>query len=208
MGNIEYTEFDWIVQTSVSDYYAKKKGEWVNKEFFPHKSKEEGDEYKSKGDFEYFKELHKNSSFSIIPLTYQEYFSKGINVEDFINNHDDIFDFCARSNSGKTYYHEGYIDNKPIILSKLIRYYVSKQGIHIKKIVKEEIDTNANNTNVQPAEELKTVCNQLPKSDYEKHLKNVNREWYINKVKETIFALESGRKPRKIKEDKNQLSLF
>lgn len=214
LGNIEYTEFEWIAQTSVNDYIAKKKGEWVNKKFRPHKTKEKDDDLKQKGDFEYWKELHKNSSYSIIPLSYQKYFNEGIDPELFINSHTDIFDFCARSNSGKTYYHLGYMNDtkegvyETIQLSKLIRYYVSKKGLLIKKMVKEEIDTNANDMNVFPKEELKTVCNRLPKSDYEGHLANLNRQWYIDKVKENIFAIERGRKPKRVKQDKNQLNLF
>lgn len=208
LGNIEYTEFLWIAQTSVNDYIAKKKGEWVNRVFIPHKTKEVDDDLKQKGDFEYWKELNKNTSFSVVALAYQKYFNEGVDPESFINSHDNIFDFCARSNSGKTYRHEGYMDGKPVPISKLIRYYVSLDGIHIKKMVRDEIDTNANDANVQPAEELKTVCNQLPKEDYEKHLKNVKRQWYVDKVKEVIFAIEKGRKPRKVKEDKNQIKLF
>jgi len=90
----------------------------------------------------------------------------------------------------------------------LIRYYVSKNGVHIKKIVKEEIDTRANDTNVQPADNVKTVCNYLPKSAYSKHLENVNRGWYINKALETIRSIEKGKKLTKIKQNENQISLF
>lgn len=208
LGNIEYTEFEWIAQTSVNDYIAKKKGEWVNGNFIPHVSKEPGDDLKQKGDFEVYKELHKNSSFTIFPLAYEKYFNEGIDPEDFIMKHDNIFDFCARSNSGSTYYHEGYENNKSFKLPKLIRYYVSKSGIHIRKIVKETSDTNANDTNVFPKEELKTICNRLPKKDYSFHLENVKREWYIQKAKEVIFSIEKGKKPSKVKVDKNQMSLF
>lgn len=61
------------------------------------------------------------------------------------------------------------------------------------------VDTNANDTNVQPAEELKTVCNRLSKEHYEKHLLNINRNWYINKVNETIFAIETGKNLKRVK---------
>lgn len=205
LGNVEFTVFDWIAQTSVNDYIAKKTGDFINGEFKPAKSIE----YKQKGDFEVLKELHKNTSFSIFPLAYYKYFAEGMQIDEFINSHDNIFDFCARSNSGSTYYHEAYRNNNSFRLPKLIRYYVSKDGIHIKKIVKEEVDTNANDTNVQPAEELKTVCNKLPKSDYLKHLDNVNRKWYIEKANEVIFSIENGRKKTsKQIIDKNQMSLF
>ena len=49
LGQFELTVFDWIVQTSVNDYLAKKTGEYVNRKFIP------GEGYKSKGDFEYEK---------------------------------------------------------------------------------------------------------------------------------------------------------
>lgn len=205
LGQFELTVFGWIAQTSVNDYIAQKLGEFKGKEL---KLLEKSD-YKLKGDFEIYKELHKNTSFSIFPIAYYEYFVNNTPIENTINNHQNIFDFCARSNSGSTYYHEGYFNNTSFKLPKLIRYYVSKDGIHIKKIVKDEVDTNANDTNVQPAEFVKTVCNKLPKSDFTKHLNNINKEWYINKAKEVIFAIENGYKPKKnIVKDENQLTLF
>lgn len=208
LGNIEYTEFQWIVQSSVNDYIAKKAGEWNNRVFIPHKSKEKDDDLKQKGDFEYWKELNKNSSFSILPLTYQKYFNEGVNPDEFINNHQDIFDFCARSSSGQTYIHKYYKDNKDYTLPKLIRYYVSKDGVHIKKLVKEEVETNANDANVQPAEFKKVVCNSLYKDSHEGHLKNINRQWYIDKVNEMIYQIERGKKAKRQKINKNQINLF
>lgn len=208
LGKFEYTVFEWIAQSSVNDYFAKKLGEYVNGSFV----KSEG--YKAKGDFEYHKELHKNTSFSIIPLAYQAYFKDGIKPEDFINNHNNIFDFLARSNAGSNYYHEGYGKINGLYenfkLPKLIRYYVSKDGIRIKKIVKENVDTNANDTNVRPSEKLKTVCNKLPKESYEYHLSMVDRKWYIDSVNEVIDAIEKSRKKKlkKVTIDPNQLSLF
>ena len=95
LGNFEYTVFEWIAQTSVNDYIAKKIGNFVNRQY-----KESTPEYKLKGDFEIDKELHKNSSFTIFPLAYFNYFANNIPVEEFINNHNDIYDFFARSNSG------------------------------------------------------------------------------------------------------------
>ena len=210
LGNVEFTEFEWMAQTSVNDYIAKKKGEWVKGTFIPHKMKDIDDNLKQKGDFEYHKELHKNSSFSIFSLALQKYFNEGIDPEKFINNHSDVFDFCARSSSGSTYIHESY-DNKgsSVKLPKLIRYYVSRNGNIIKKMVKEDCDTNANDANVRPADKLKSVCNRLTKQEFEYHLDNVDREWYINSVKETIYSVEKGKKPSKNKViDKNQISLF
>lgn len=213
LGNIEYTVFKWIAQTSVNDYIAEKVGEYLSDGTFKaHISLEKEDRYKMKGDMEYWKELHKNSSFSIIPYAYFKYFTENIDIEETINNHTDIFDFCGRSNSGQTYYHLDTTNStleKDVILSKLIRYYVAKDGIYIKKMVKPEITTNANNQNVTPAEYKKMVCNELYKESHEYHLSNINRQWYIDKCNEVIFGIERGKKLKKTRTiDKNQISLF
>ena len=191
LGNFEYTQFDWIVQLSVNDYLALKT---------------EDKTFKCKGDFEYTKELHKNSSFSIIPLTLQKYFIENIEPELFINSHNNIFDFCARSNVGSTYYHEGYSDISVIKLPKLIRYFVSLNGIRIKKVVRENCDTGANDVNIQPADMLKKVCNRI--ENERSYLDEVNRKWYIDKVREIIYKINTGKKPKIQKVSENQMSLF
>jgi hypothetical protein len=210
-GNVEYTVFSYMVQTSVNDYVAEKIGVFEKRKFIEDRVVTKESNYPSlklKGDFTVDFELHKNSSFRVIPMALVEYFHKGTKPETLINNHNDIFDFCARSSSGSTYYHEGYEKSQPFKLPKLIRYYVAKKGNHIKKIVKEEVDTNANDQNVQPKDYVKKVCNYLPTSDYQMHLENVNRQFYIDKVNETIFKIETGRKPKKVKVNPNQTSLF
>ncbi len=209
MGNFEFTLFKWIAQTSVNDYLAHKLGEYVNGSFRPHKSKNDKDWLKAKGDFEYYKELHKNTSFSIIALALQKYYEEGIEPEVFINNHTDIFDFCARSNSGQTYTHQGYGNGRMFKLPKLIRYYVATKGIHIKKEVKEEIETGANDQNVQPAEYEKVVCNRLTSDTHAQHLSNVRRSWYVDKVLEIIAKINYGKKKITLKKvDPNQIKLF
>ncbi len=215
MGNVEFTEFEWMAQTSVNDYIAKKKGSITFEDgevkFKDDNLVQKGSLFpslKSKGDFCIDVDLHKNSSFHIIPLAFANYFENGGNVEEYVNNHEDIFDFCARSNQGQTYYHKGYKDNKEFDLPKLIRYYVSKDGIHIKKIVREDIDTGANDTNVQPADRKKLVCNFLPKTDHQKHLQNLDRQWYIAKINETIYNIENGKKAKRVKPNPAQITLF
>lgn len=166
-------------------------------------------EIKKKNSFLTDTELHKDKSNRIIALALEQYFVNKIDVEIFINNFTDIKQFCARSSAGKTYFHEGYENNKSFKLPKLIRYYVSKKGIHIKKIVREDNDTNANDAMVQPADKLKTVVNLLTGVDLKWHLNNVDRQWYIEKAKEIIFRIEKGRKLKKgVIQPKEQLSLF
>jgi len=162
---------------------------------------------KKKGIFLTSTELHKNKSFRIIPLALEQYFMYNKPVEEFINSHNNIFDFLSRSVGNKTYYHKDITQN--IKLPNIIRYYpCNKEGSVIMKMVRENNDTNAKNTNIEPADYKKIICNYLPKEDYEKHLKNVNREFFINECYKIIRPIELGRKIKEINTNKNQLSLW
>lgn len=183
---MEVTQFDWIVCTSVNDYFAKKAGEYIDGKFYP------SSDYKAKGDFEYEKLLNKNTSFSIIPLALQEHYKNNVDVEEFINCHNNIYDFFARSSQGKSYIHKGFDKNgNELKLPKFFRYYVAKEGVMMKKEAIKEI-TNASNTSVQPADKPKVMLNRV--SDVEYHLSNIDRKWYINKVKSLILSIQNGKK--------------
>jgi hypothetical protein len=190
---LEYFEFQSLWFLSVNDYLGLKMD----------------GEVKAKGDFLIHTELHKNKSFRAIPLALHEYFIKGVPVDEFINKFDNIFHFCARSSAGKTYRHVGYTRTEQFSLSNLIRYYVSKDGINIKKIVREDSDSTANDANVQPADRKKITCNRLLKEDFEHHLQSIDRQWYIDKANEIVFRIERGKRPKKqTKINPNQTSLF
>jgi len=130
LGQLEYVEYEKLVQTSVNDYLAVKKADWkeIKGKFTavnivkPLKKR-----LKKKGDFLTSYELHKNKSNKIVPIALQEYFTKGIPVEDTIKNHKNIFDFCIAKKASKDYYYK-QVDRKTgtiVILNKLVRYYCS-----------------------------------------------------------------------------------
>ncbi len=190
---LEYVEFKSLWFLTVNSYLGIKSDGTVKK----------------KDDFLVDRELHKKNTFRIIPLTLSAYFIDGIEPEEFIANHKDVRDFCNRSSGGKTYYHEGYKGNSTIQLPNLIRFYVSKEGILIRKMVKETCETNASDMSISPENEFKTVINRLPKEDYPRHLENIKTDWYIKQVRELIFRIDKGRKPKKPKFDNpNQGFLF
>jgi hypothetical protein len=93
---------------------------------------------KNKGCFEVDKKIgsepayHKDNSFRIIPLALQEYFVKGIPVEETIKNHTNIYDFCGRQKFTKESYGQiHYIKNNYEITEKQqknTRYYISNKG--------------------------------------------------------------------------------
>ena len=76
------------------------------------------------------------------------------------------------------------------------------------KIAKPDNEKKTRNSNVTPAEYPKYICNYLPESDYNDHLENIEKDWYIDQVKELIYMIEVGKKAKIIKVNKNQVSLF
>jgi len=167
----------------------------------------ESNNVKKKGTFMTDMELHKNKSFRVIPLALEQYFINGIKPEEYIMNFNNMFDFCGRSSGTRTYYHKDVTNN--VLLPKLIRYYpCNTGGYKIMKKVYAHNTTNANDTNIQPAEYNKIVCNYLPKEDYQKHLDNVNRTYFIEECYNIIRPIELGRKLKINKVPKEQLKLF
>lgn len=96
------------------------------------------DKVKTKGKYEYKDiPLHKNKSHAIIPRAVHDYWVKGIPVEKTIKEHTNIFDFCAGVKASKSpekgqSHYEMYKVNKGELsvtkLSKIVRYFVSKEG--------------------------------------------------------------------------------
>ena len=97
---------------------------------------------KHKGCFEIDKELHKDNSFRIVPIALENYYIKGIPVEDTIKNHKNILDFCGRIKIDSRFeleFHSIKYDesNQPYKsieqLQKVTRYLVTKNGGTIYK---------------------------------------------------------------------------
>ncbi len=81
--------------------------------------------------------LHKNKSFLVIPKAIHGYFVKGIPPEEFLDNHTHILDYCAgaRCKSG-WWFEERYVEGGVVKCSriqKIIRYYVSREGVKLVK---------------------------------------------------------------------------
>ena len=195
LGNIEYTEFKWIAQTSVNDYIALKPN----------------GEVKRKGDFTVDFELHKNKSGRIIPIALGRYFVDGIAVSDTIRSHDNIYDFTLRQKASKDFHYEGVITKKSEVTTKvynkLIRYYVSNSGEKLYKIKNPECKTKAPpRSQLEAGKWLCTVCNYLPAGTKVKDC-DINYDFYIEKAEEIIRKIDKSYK-KQTKQDKQQLSLW
>lgn len=189
---LERTDYSKIIFSTVNDYLA---------------IKTDG-EIKKKGDFLTDFELHKNKSARIVPIALERYFVDGVPVEDTICNHDNLYDFCIRQKASRDFHYEG-IDRttgETIVFDKLIRYYVSDNGVKLLKIKNESCQTKAAKiSQVEAGEWLATVCNFLPKNT---KVEGVNYKYYIEKAERIINKIKTGGSRRIVAVDPNQLNLF
>lgn len=142
---LEHVEYVKMVVRDVNNYIAFKEEIKDNVK----KLKE-----KLKGTFEIVKELHKDTSQSIVPIALLKYYKDQIPVEKTIMEHQDIFDFCkvARDKSGaKFILKRADVDNGEVVnktLQKINRYYVYNDSKNIKYIKKNRYELVKKDKNV------------------------------------------------------------
>lgn len=121
LGQLEFTDYRLLAQTSVNDYLA------ITLD----------DKVKKKGDFLTDFEIHKNKSRKIVGIALENYFVHGIKPEDTITNHKNIFDFClsVKGSGNASFYSIDTKTNESIKLQKINRFYVSNSdNILIKEM--------------------------------------------------------------------------
>lgn len=187
LGQLEYTDYKLLVQTSVNDYLAIKLD----------------NEVKKKGDFMTEFELHKNKSARIIPLALEAFFTKNINPEEFIKNHINIFDFClgVKSIGKNRLIHLNTITQQEVKLQKINRFYISNNGNNLlkrlpalenKTIIKQiDIFGSINDgTREQEVEAgfLSTIYNNHQSKDIKEY--DINYSYYIQKTQNIIDKIK------------------
>jgi len=84
---------------------------------------------KEKGAYEVEKKvgselaLHKNNSMPIVQLAVREHLINNVDLEEFIRNHDNIYDFCIGKRARSGWYFT--YDDKKLKNTKTVRYYVT-----------------------------------------------------------------------------------
>lgn len=194
LGELEYKEYKKIVQKSVNDYIA-----------IP----VEG-EVKKKGDFMTEFELNKNRSRRILPLIYENYFTKGIQPEETISSHNSLPDFCIGLKSSKDYHYEGIgQDGKPTIYHKVIRYFVSRDGELLVKVKNEGSEATGPQVSNCEARDYghwwTTVCNSYGGSSTQQ----INPKYYLEAAWDFIRSIEaSTKKNKRVVHNPAQRNLF
>ena len=153
---------------------------------------------KCKGRFEYDNlALHKNKSFLIIPKALHAYFVEGIEPEQFMEENQNIFDYCGGVKiKGDWKFIEHSIVNGEFHKNNLqhtIRYYISNGG---SKIIKTNL-LDGREIQIESGSWMQTVFIDYEEKKFSDY--NINLKFYLEKVKKEIEGLEPNRK---------QLSLF
>ena len=214
LGNLEYVEYEMFVQTSVNDYIAVKKADWMYQdgEFkaIPIDKPLEK-RVKKKGDMLTSYELHKNKSKSVIPIALEKYFTQGIPVEETIKSHKNIFDFCIAKKASRDYFYR-QVDRstgKVIDLNKMVRYYCSKSiGEKLYKIKSSNSDKTGPEQSTCESDSEKQVLFNKPFTllNWEDYM--IDYDYYIRQTYKLIDKIQPELVfSRKAKEN-GQTSLF
>lgn len=168
----EYNNYKKIVLLNVNSYLAV----------------ELDGKVKQKGDFVEKPELGNSTDFLIIPKALNAFYVHGTNVEEFIMNHKQIYDFCGSKKVDKSYYvtwtNPNGITSKQ---QRLNRFYASTKGGYILK-----------NREGSTYHLLKSSGVTVYNNHVEEFPSDINYLFYINKTKSIINELNNN----------NQLTLF
>ncbi len=202
-GKLEFTDFQKLYQLSVNNYIA---------------IKDDGKAKKKGRDFSTDHQLHRNKSRRIIPLALEKYFVEGIPVEKSIKEHTNLFDFCIGVKSSREYHYETInpVTGENQIHKKLIRYYVSKNGLKLLKVKNQGSEADGNDLSECEAPDktdgrvwLCSLLNDKDSSNVPAPSEvQIDYEYYIRKAKTIISYIEKPRSKKLPPENPNQGNLF
>ena len=206
--NLEHDSYRQLILADVNNYIAVHDWKRVERDEYnklkenPHNliKQEKGNFYhskvKCKGRFEFQNlPLHKNPSNLIVPQALYHYFLNDVTPEKYIENNNNIFDYCiGKKIKGNWKFEKRWIDKeyKTEDLQKTIRYYVSNQGCKIVKVNKgdgREIQTDSGKW-------LLTLFNTYEEKEWSKY--NINDKYYLNSIYTEIENI-AGPKTKQIK---------
>jgi hypothetical protein len=142
---------------------------------------------KRKGAYEYDVGWHQNHSSLVIPKAAEAALVHGRDIEDFILNHDDDYDFFLRTkvprNSRLLLEDDLGIDSEQI--QNVSRYYVAREGGKLIKVMPPlKGKDRARRIGINKTEYV-VVCNESNNLDRD----NVDYSWYINETRKMVDPL-------------------
>jgi len=211
--NLEHDQYQKLVLSDVNNYIGV--NNYINvditkwrevKQSQPHYLfKVENDKFsfapvKLKGRFDFQDlQLHKNKSKLVIPKAIYQYFVNDVLPEDYLEENKNILDYCIGGKSkGQWQQIARSVENgafKEEKLQKINRYFISKQGVKIVKVNKDD----SREIQLEAGRWVQTVFNKMkvaPKwSDY-----NIDKLYYMQAIETEINNI--------LTINTNQLKLF
>lgn len=177
---LEFVDYIKYVRTSVNDYVAIKK-DWLT-------NPDNEDNVKRKGDFVTEIELSKGFNAPVVAIAIDNWILHGINIEDTIKNHNDIYNYCISVKTGEAYEKQihtaknGKYEVKS--LSKNLRYYVSNRGGTLLKhnVNDDRISNMVKGVLITPFNDYFKV-NNMPEYD-------INYQYYIKRATDILLKIE------------------
>lgn len=90
---------------------------------------------KRKGKYEYERALHQDQSALVIQKAVESHLVHNTNIEEFIKNHDNMFDFFLRTNVPRSSRLLIEYENHVEEVQNITRYYIAKNGGNLVKIM-------------------------------------------------------------------------
>ena len=211
--NLEHDTYQKLVLADVNNYIGV--NEFINvditkfrevKKSQPHYLfKVENDKFsfapvKLKGRFDFHDlQLHKNKSKLVIPKAIYQYFVNDILPEDYLDQNKNILDYCIGGKSkGNCKQVARSIESgelSEVELQKINRYYISKEGVKIIKVNKND----NREIQLESGRWLQTVYNKMEvEPKWENY--NINKIYYMNAIESEINSI--------LAVSSNQLKLF
>jgi hypothetical protein len=161
---------------------------------------------KCKGRFEFDElALHKNKSLLIVPKAWYAYFVHGKDPAEFLKENRNIYDYCVGAKlRGDWYFEErGFKDGAYVTtkLQKLVRYYISENGIKIIKC-----NPDGREIQLESGKALQTIFNKFEDKPWEEY--RVDEKFYLDKIYEEIKKIEKTSQVLPQHMQLTQLSLF
>jgi hypothetical protein len=175
MGQLEYADYQILVQRDVNNYMA---------------IKTDG-EVKTKGVFEIDKLLHKNNSKRIVPKALVAWYKDGTLPEDTIAGNENLYDYVIGKKASKQYSYKG-IDRSngdTNEYDQIVRYIVTLEGERLYKVAKEGSDAKVKQSKCESKEDHQLLVNDIPEYNKLEDLK-INRKYYIDAVYDIIGKIQ------------------
>jgi hypothetical protein len=132
--------------------------------------------------------FHKNKSFLIIPKAIYAWFVHGIKPEDFLDQNQNIFDYCGavKAKAGWSFVDRRLVNGNLVNtkLQKIVRYYISNTG---GKMVKCHND--GREIQVESGEWLQTTVNKIDTSKAY-YTYDINKKYYLEEIYKQIEGIQ------------------